>query len=422
MKKALVTRHHRAGRRVSGRTVAVKRLWSVRAHPTNEYVQYWRIDLMGPNGQVPDREKISIIVPVFKDLDVLRSCLESLYALVDKNYEIIVVDDASQEDVLGMCDPGRVRVVRLLRNLGPGVARNEGAACAVGSILAFIDADCTAPPDWLSRIRVAFADSRVVAVAGSYAGSHVKGLTSEVRFLEVSYYHRKERSFVSAFLSANFAIRADIFRKVGGFPPIRIGEDLLLGYKLKLAGFEVLWLSDLCVGHHFHLTLWCYFQQQLSWGRGSSTIAICYPDTMILKWNVRRNIPQLQLALQGISMLGILLPVGVGGTWWVSVIAGVGCLVLNVPFVRYINQTRSLVRTCQCLLVVLCVRNLAWLVGMSIAVATYPLTTLKGMGIWLSRVIGWSGAKAELSWDYVGTDFPPRSDWYRLSRGTLWRA
>jgi GT2 family glycosyltransferase len=358
-------------------------------------------------------EKISIIVPVFNDLDGLRCSLESLYALADDNYEILVSDDASEVDLRPACDPSRVKLIRLERNAGPGGARNEGAAHAVGTILAFIDADCTAPPDWLTRMRAAFRDPAVMAVAGTYAGVHVRGLASEVRFLEASYYHRKERMYVNAFVSANFAIRADVYRKVRGFPRIRIGEDLLLGYKLKHGGVEVLWLPDLCVGQYFRPTLGRYFRQQMSWSHGASTIAAFYPNTMALKWNVRRSVLQLQLGLQGVSIFGAVAGL-LGAGWWVFGIAGTGCVALNIPFVLYIAQRKSLARTAQCLMVVLCLRNVAHLLGVSLSMATYPLMTLKSVAFGVRRWFGTAEQSPEPSWEHIGIDFPPSSDWNRL--------
>lgn len=359
------------------------------------------------------KTKISIIVPVYNNLRGLQSCLASLSALADSDYEVIVVDDASDVDLRTACDAARVTYVRLPDNAGPGVARNEGAARATGTILAFIDADCTAPPDWLARIRAAMTDPSVLAVAGTYAGVHVQGLASEVRFLEASYYHRHDRTYVNAFVSANFAIRTDVYRKVRGFPPIRFGEDLLLGYKLKHAGVEVLWLPDLCVGQYFRPNLLQYFRQQVNWSRGASTIAAFYPYAMALKWNVRRGALQAQLALQGLSLMGAGAGVWVPAAWWVAELAALGCLGVNVPFIRFVSRQKGLMRAVQALLVVLLVRNMAHLLGLGLSMVSHPVVTAKGLSFGLRRALGADAGTTE-PWEHIGNDFPPTSAWRRL--------
>lgn len=362
--------------------------------------------------QFPTDAKISIIIPVYNDPEGLRSCLESLYALADDNYEIIVADDASEKDTARVCDPERVRIIRLARNSGPGATRNEGAAHAGGSILAFIDADCTAPPDWLARMREAFSDQRIVAVAGTYSDQHVKGVASEVRFLEAAYYHRKDRIFVNAYISANFAIRADVFRKVGGFPPIRqCAEDLLLGYKLWLSGLSILWIPDLKVGQYFRPTLSRYFRQQMNWSRGVSTIGAVYPATMALTWNVRRGVLQAQFLLQTVALLGAAWAVGLGGSWWFSAVAAGGCILLNVPFIRFVTRKKSLLSAGRCLLVVLCIRNMAHLAGVSLTTLKYPLTTLWTLRIAIGRILGERQTHGGPSIEEVDNHFPPNSDW-----------
>jgi hypothetical protein len=113
--------------------------------------------------------KVSIVIPV-KDRPVdLRHCLESLAALdyPQEKLEIIVVDDGSSDTTPQVaCELG----ARLLHSGavggGPAAARNRGAQEAQGEILAFIDSDCTASPQWLRQLLPVFATPQVAAVGG----------------------------------------------------------------------------------------------------------------------------------------------------------------------------------------------------------------------------------------------------------------
>ena len=100
---------------------------------------------------------ISVIIPHLNQPQALEACLRNLKAqsIEPHLFEVIVVDNGST-----ICPReivGRHHGVRLLseNQPGPGLARNTGAKSANGKILAFIDADCRAHPDWLCAIQQA---------------------------------------------------------------------------------------------------------------------------------------------------------------------------------------------------------------------------------------------------------------------------
>ena len=87
------------------------------------------------------------------------------------SYEIIVVDDGSEDDTLGVAESkaslGEVTIVRSPRNRGCPHARNLGLAEAKGEIIAFIDADGFAALDWLRRLVDAFGEDATIGGAAS---------------------------------------------------------------------------------------------------------------------------------------------------------------------------------------------------------------------------------------------------------------
>lgn len=115
----------------------------------------------------------SVVVAFHGRRDKTLACLESLLAQRGVDAEILLVDDGSSDGTADALEArlarGTALPVRLLRNprnLGANASRNRGVAAAHATIIAFIDSDCTADPDWLRLLIAPFADPSVGAVSG----------------------------------------------------------------------------------------------------------------------------------------------------------------------------------------------------------------------------------------------------------------
>lgn len=89
--------------------------------------------------------KLSIIVPVYNAEKYLDRCLHSLRNQTLKDIEIILVDDASTDGSLAVCqkaaeEDARIRVIHK-KNEGAGMARNAGLDLATGIYVGFVDSD-----------------------------------------------------------------------------------------------------------------------------------------------------------------------------------------------------------------------------------------------------------------------------------------
>ncbi|WP_394906969.1 glycosyltransferase family 2 protein [uncultured Mesonia sp.] len=92
--------------------------------------------------------KVSIIIPFYNRFELLFKTLKSVKNQTYKNFEVILVDDCSEEqlnleiveEILGNIP---LRYTRLSLNSGPGVARSAGRAMAQGDYIAYLDSD-----DW----------------------------------------------------------------------------------------------------------------------------------------------------------------------------------------------------------------------------------------------------------------------------------
>jgi glycosyltransferase involved in cell wall biosynthesis len=95
--------------------------------------------------------KLSIIIPYYKVLDHIKKLFEVLEPQLDKDVEVIIVDDGCNEKEL---DKLNAKVIHLETNSGgAGTPRNVGIEHAKGKYIAFIDADDMVTDDYISEIK-----------------------------------------------------------------------------------------------------------------------------------------------------------------------------------------------------------------------------------------------------------------------------
>src|SRR5512144_1655557 len=102
--------------------------------------------------------RASVIIPNWNGAAHLPTCLESLRAQTCRDFEILVVDNASTDGSPDLVerDYPEARLIRLERNLGFAGACNVGLRAAQGEVLILLNDDTEAAPSWLSEVLAAF--------------------------------------------------------------------------------------------------------------------------------------------------------------------------------------------------------------------------------------------------------------------------
>jgi glycosyltransferase involved in cell wall biosynthesis len=196
---------------------------------------------------------LSIIIPAYNARETLGKLLESLQTSSYKNFEVIVGDDASNEQYL----VGKgIKIVRLTHNKGPAAARNAAAKRAKGNVLVFLDADVTCYPDTLAKIAGKFKeDHDLTAITGVWdKHQRTKSFFPQFKALRDWSYWTNERDrdgYYYLFSTRIAAIRRDVFTRLGGFnEAFRQMEDVELTYRIAKR-YAIIFAPDVRVHHEF---------------------------------------------------------------------------------------------------------------------------------------------------------------------------
>lgn len=114
---------------------------------------------------------ISVIVPIYNAERYIKRCLDSIQAQTFQNFEVIMINDGSQDSSADIAedytaDP-RFKLFHQ-DNRGVGYARNRGIEVARGEYLAFVDSDDAVVPEHLEKLYAAAAENDADIVCCSY--------------------------------------------------------------------------------------------------------------------------------------------------------------------------------------------------------------------------------------------------------------
>jgi glycosyltransferase involved in cell wall biosynthesis len=190
----------------------------------------------GPATRTDSVPAVSVVVPCFNGGRFLDRLMTSLDAQTFRDFEILIVDDGSNDDLtaykLAELD-GRAQVIHR-PNGGASAARNTGAREARADILFMLDCDDTIEPDFLaatvSALQAAPADVGM-------AVAHLKLVGAESGIIP-GYFNRFDLLFKNT-LSSGLVLRKQSWSAVGGYDEsMREGyEDWEFSLRLAEAGF-----------------------------------------------------------------------------------------------------------------------------------------------------------------------------------------
>jgi GT2 family glycosyltransferase len=219
-----------------------------------------------------DRPRVSLIVLNWNGRRHLEACLTSLEALdyPHDRLEIILCDNGSKDgsaDYVRSRFPG-VRLVALDQNYGFAEGNNRAVQQATGEWIGFLNNDMRVSPDWLTSMLALLAEHPQIACIGSkimnWDGSAIDFIGGGVNFEGHGFQvdHGRKHSAHDQSRRVLFAcggamlIRREVYCEVGGFDNdyFAFFEDVDLGWRLNLLGYDVWYTSAATVFHRHHGT------------------------------------------------------------------------------------------------------------------------------------------------------------------------
>ncbi len=223
---------------------------------------------------------ISIIIPAFNEESVIEGALASLSGLDYPRYEVVVVDDGSEDRTLALASrwegprgSAEFKVVTK-RNGGKATALNTGIAVSKHPLVFCMDADSRLEPQTLRKAVQQLEDPSVGAIAGNVKVRNRGKLITKLQaleYIEGLNLPRRAQGFIAAVNIVPGPVglfRREALEEVGGYDTDTFAEDADLTLKLVAAGWKVVYEDTAIAWTEAPETWLDLVQQRYRWTRG----------------------------------------------------------------------------------------------------------------------------------------------------------
>lgn len=217
--------------------------------------------------------RVSIVVPVFNQIKYTIECLISVceYAGSDITYEIIVIDDCSEDETESILkEVENITYLRNAENLGFLLSCNKAAQKTRGEYLLLLNNDVQVTKNWLSPLievfekyaNVGLVSPKITYPSGRLqeAGTRINrdgstqliGLNDDPNLPRYNYIREVEYCSGVCLL-----VKTSLFKAVGGFDPIyqpAYYEDADLNFRIRSQGYKIYYQPNSTVIHHLSVS------------------------------------------------------------------------------------------------------------------------------------------------------------------------
>ena len=220
--------------------------------------------------------KVSVVVCSYNGARTLEDCLRSLQHLEYPDYEVIFVDDGSQDNSQEIV--AKFPWVRNIRqkNKGLSVARNVGIEASQGEIVAFTDSDCMVDRDWLYFLVQTLGTGEFAAVGGpNISPPATDWIQATVAAAPGSPSHVLLTDTIAEHVpGCNMAYWKWSLEEIAGFDPEyrKAGDDVDVCWRIMQNGHKIGFSPSAIVWHYRRFTVKAYFGQQKGYGEAEAML------------------------------------------------------------------------------------------------------------------------------------------------------
>ena len=236
--------------------------------------------------------RYSVIIPVYNRPDEVDELLQSLTMQHFKDFEVVVVEDGSsipcKEVVDRYADRLNIKYFSKL-NSGPGQTRNYGAERSEGEYLIILDSDVILPEGYFDAVEKELLASPADAFGGpDRAHDSFTDIQKAINYSMTSFFTtggiRGGKKKMDKFYprSFNMGIRKSTYEALGGFSPMRFGEDIDFSIRLFKNGNKVCLFPSAWVYHKRRTDWHKFFRQVYNSGIARINLYKKYPDSLKL--------------------------------------------------------------------------------------------------------------------------------------------
>ena len=236
--------------------------------------------------------RFSIIIPVYNRPQEVDELLDSLTHQSFKDFEVVVVEDGSTENCEQICQKYADRLTLSYyykANSGPGPSRNYGAERSQGEYLVILDSDVIVPDNYLDIIQQELDREPCDAFGGpDRAHPSFTPIQKAINYSMTSFFTtggiRGGKQKLDKFYprSFNLGIKKSVYEALGGFAPMRYGEDIDLSTRIFANGYSCRLFPEAYVYHKRRVKFSSFFRQVKHSGEARVVLKKKYPDTFKL--------------------------------------------------------------------------------------------------------------------------------------------
>ncbi|OGM57854.1 hypothetical protein A3A50_02465 [Candidatus Woesebacteria bacterium RIFCSPLOWO2_01_FULL_38_20] len=213
--------------------------------------------------------RFSVIVANYNGEKYIENCLSSLFKTEYKNFEVVLIDDGSNDSSLDIINKfirnRNLVLIKKAKNQGLVTARNIGIEKSSGDILVFLDNDTQVDRNWLIALSSTFLDKSVGACQCKIFDYYKRDEIQEVGMKIIPYFgwgmtlgrgerdnnqFNKQLEIVA--LGAAVAVRKEVVNLIDGFDQKlnHYTDDIDFSWRIWLSGFRIV-LSPYSYVYHY---------------------------------------------------------------------------------------------------------------------------------------------------------------------------